>query len=484
MARFNSPSVGTKTTNLAGGVAFKQNPKLELASILLTSFAKDQFYRSGDDTFQKLKQLLGDPGLHKFAAKAAVYARTKFGMRSITHVLAAELAKVCKGQTWTKNFYESVVFRPDDATEILAYYKANCGKAIPNSLKKGLARALRKFSSYQLSKYKGAAKAFKLVDIVNLTHPKPTDQISRLVKGELLPAETWETKLTQAGQQAEDDEEKAELKGKAWGDLLRENSLGYFALLRNLWNISQQAPDVLDLALTQLVDEKKIRNSLVLPFRFQTAIRELSARSVDRKIIQALSKALDISVSNVPNLEGKTLAVLDVSGSMQGKPAEIGSLFAAILYKSNDCDMMLFSDGAKYVTPNPDDSVATIAGGMSFAMGGTNFHAIFETANKRYDRIVILSDMQGWMSGGLGQTGGAPSSVLAEYKRRFNADPFVYSWDLQGYGSMQFPERNVFALAGFSEKVFDLMRMLEVNKEAMVKAIEEIDFQAPQSSNG
>ena len=105
--------------------------------------------------------------------------------------------------------------------------------------------------------------------------------------------------------------------------------------------------------------------------------------------------------------------------------------------------------------------------------GGTNFNAIFDRARERYDRIIILSDMQGWMPGPY-SVGGAPTGAFAKYRRRFDADPMVYSFDLQGYGTLMFPERNVFALAGFSEKVFDVMALLEQDREALVHEIESV----------
>jgi 60 kDa SS-A/Ro ribonucleoprotein len=92
MARFNLfTRKRNQTVNLAGGNAFAQSPKMQLASLLLTSFAQDQYYRSANQSFDELKALLAkvEP---EFAAKAAIYARTVYGMRSITHVLAAELA--------------------------------------------------------------------------------------------------------------------------------------------------------------------------------------------------------------------------------------------------------------------------------------------------------------------------------------------------------------------------------------------------------
>jgi 60 kDa SS-A/Ro ribonucleoprotein len=36
-----------------------------------------------------------------------------------------------------------------------------------------------------------------------------------------------------------------------------------------------------------------------------------------------------------------------------------------------------------------------LARSIPFAQRGTNFNAIFQRANRAYDRIIILSDMQG-----------------------------------------------------------------------------------------
>lgn len=474
MSRFNVAAEGQKTTNLAGGQAYKQSPELELVSILLTSFAKDDYYRSGNETFERLKQLIAQCD-KKFVAQAAIYARKEFGMRSITHVLASELARHISGQPWAKNFYTSVVHRPDDMMEILSYHLANNGKETA-AMKKGLAQAFDKFDAYQLAKYRGEGKAMKLVDVVNLVHPVPmvnnAEALTGLVNGTLKSTETWEAKLTKAGQTASSEEEKLDLKKDAWTELVKSRKIGYFALLRNLRNILEQAPEVVADAIEMLTDEKLIRKSLVLPFRFQTAYAEVSKLTVRnvREVMVALNKAVDISVKNIPVFEGDTLVVLDVSGSMAGQPAEIGSLFAAALIKSNNADFIVFSDRAKYVNVNPVDSTMTIASSIKFAMGGTNFWSIFQTANKKYDRIIVLSDMQGWIGGH------APTQAVTEYKKLTGADPKIYSFDLKNYGSMQFPEQNVFAIAGFSEKVFDLMKMMEQDKNALISRIKQISL--------
>jgi 60 kDa SS-A/Ro ribonucleoprotein len=475
MSRFNQKTTGIKTTNMAGGDAYEQSSELELVSILLTSFANDQFYKSADDTFSRLISLITSCD-KEFVAKAAVYARTQFGMRSITHVVASELAMHITGKEWAKSFYDKIIYRPDDMMEILSYHVEKNGK-IPNAMKKGFAKAFDKFDKYKLAKYRGESKGFKLIDIVNLVHPVPVESnaeaINALVKGELKSFDTWETELSKAGQVASNEEEKTDLKKDAWVKLITEKKLGYFALLRNLRNIIEQAPEVINEAISQLTDEKLIKKSLVLPFRFITAYDELTKLTggkIVRDVLMALNKAVDISVSNVPKFDGDTLVVLDVSGSMAGKPAVIGALFSAVLIKSNNADLMVFSELAKYANINPNDSTITIANSLRFSAGGTNFKSIFQTANRKYDRVIILSDMQGW----IGRH--TPVGEYNEWKKRYNANPFVYSFDLNAYGSMQFPEQNVFCLAGFSEKVFDIMSLMEQDKKALVNEINKISF--------
>ena len=171
MAKFNtkSPKAKTLPENLAGGQAYKQSDELALASILLTSFVSDQFYRGSSDTLSEVKSLLSkvDP---VFAAKAAIYARDRFGMRSITHALAGEIAPLASGADWGKSFYEKVISRPDDMTEILSYYMSLNGKGkvkFPNSIKKGFAAAFDKFDDYQIAKYKMSNRSVKLVEVVS-----------------------------------------------------------------------------------------------------------------------------------------------------------------------------------------------------------------------------------------------------------------------------------------------------------------------------
>ena len=376
MAKFNvKPVIQKKATNLAGGTAFAESPELEFSSLLLTSFVQDQFYRTETATVDRICELLDESLPHEFAAKAAVYARDQFKMRSISHVVAAELAHRAKDVEWMRPFVRNVIVRVDDMLEILAYFEGKYGrKPVPNALKRGFRDSFDKFDGYQLAKYRGERRAIKLVDVVNLVHPEPTDRnreaLEQLVKGTLRSTETWESKLTQAGQEATHGEDKAEMKAEAWSELVRSRRIGYMALVRNLRNIIEDAPEVVGEACEMLVQPELVRKSRLLPFRFLTARDEVEKLKVrgdflgtlqsawkslvalfqpvpDREepeevdavavVLKALSRAAELALSNVPRLEGRTLVVVDESGSMMGSdgqrraPITIASLFAAVI---------------------------------------------------------------------------------------------------------------------------------------------------------
>lgn len=442
--------------------------------MLLTSFLEDKFYRSGNTTAVRLRELINELGDDRFVAKAALYARHQAGMRSVSHLVAGEMAARVKGAEWTKRFFDRVVRRPDDALEILAYTKAVHGKVLPNALKKGIGSALSRFDDYQLAKYRGGNAELKLVDAVNLVHPPHSEALGRLMKGTLAPARTWETGLTQAGQNAASQAEKVERKAAAWAELIGSRKIGYFALLRNLRNILEQAPELTDQAIGLLTNPTLIKRSLVLPFRFRTAIDALEAASGrdQQKVIAALSKAVDLSLLNVPRFRGRTLIAMDCSGSMIGRPMKIGSLFAAVLFKANDADLMLFSGDARYVGMNKNDATLTIASRIEekAEWSGTNFDSIFTRAKGAYDRVIILSDMQAWMGGNM------PKAAFDRFVKKAGKRPRIYSFDLAGYGTMQFPEREVYALAGWSDKVLDTLEFLEKDKRALVREIENIEL--------
>jgi hypothetical protein len=343
-------------------------------------------------------------------------------------------------------------------------------------MKKGFAKALENFDKYQISKYRGDKNQVKLLDAVNICHPKESKKnngaIGQLMTGALRTQDTWESLLSAAG----GDTDK---KIHVWQSLLDSNKLGYFALLRNIRNIIELSDDyVTATALKALVNADSIHNSLVLPFRFMAAYEQL--KSVDSNALSAIAQATEIACDNVPTFEGKTLVALDVSGSMESaRVSSTASLFAAVLLKKGNTDLITFSDDAQYKHVNRMDSVISIAESIRYSCGGTNLGEVFCAANKAYDRVIILSDMQSWIENGYLFTFSAyrkptPSMEFARYKNRYACpNTKIYSVDLAGYGTLTFPERNVYCLAGFSEKLFDIMKLLENDKNALINTIKD-----------
>lgn len=503
MARYNRKTPGTRTVNLAGGEAFKVTPELEFAALCLTTFLKDQFYRDAAQTHRQMLGLMERIRDKKFIAQTGIFARNEFGMRSVTHVIAGELPNLVKNEGWVKHAINKIVKRTDDITEIMAYWfhkngtHKGAGVPVPNSLKRGLSMSFDKFDGYQLAKYRAAGKEVSLVDVVNLVRPRPTeknaDALQALVTDDLRSASTWEAKISAAGQGTKDVVEVAKRKAEAWESLVLSGKIGYFALLRNLRNIAEQADKkVLDAALGLLVDPKRIKGSLVLPFRYLTAYYTLMEAGVPAKVLGAVSDAVNIALGNVPKFEGDTLVIVDRSGSMGGgvqrldgrgywagrgnsvgsDPWDIAAMFAAALARTNEADVLLFSSDGQYVSINPRSDVFGIIESLErYRDGsGTDFRRMINKINKPYDRIVILSDEQGWVDYK------APTKELAAYKAKYNCNPAIYSFDLQGYGTLMFPERSVYTLAGWSDKVFDIMKMFGEDPNALINTIKRVQL--------
>lgn len=461
--RFNTNiQTNNKTVNNAGGEAYKQSSELELVSLVLTSFLKDTYYTSGTSQLNRLIDLI-DKADPLFVAKLAVYARREFGMRSVTHVIAGVLASKQSKQNWMKDFLNSVIYRADDITEITSFYMSlQPNQKITNSMRKGLGKALTRFNEYQLAKYKGAGKSISLVDCVNLFHPKSNEALTKLVKGTLTPADTWEVGLSEAGKSEDVEFAKKEV----WTKLITDKKIGYFALLRNLRNILSQAPELVPQVCEILKDEKLITNNLIFPFRYLTALEHVGN---NRDLINALSVAIDISLNNVPELPGNTLIALDTSGSMTCC-IQKAALFASVLYKKLQSDLICFDTSVKQPVLDMNSSVLGIYNQLQACPGGgTDFRLIFQT-NSKFDRIIILSDMEAWVGGGIG------NGYYNDYCKRIGSRPELYCFDLTGNGTMQFPESNVYSIAGFSEKIFDFMKNAEGDKNVMINTIKNYSF--------
>ena len=86
----------------------------------------------------------------------------------------------------------------------------------------------------------------------------------------------------------------------------------------------------------------------------------------------------------------------------------------------------------------------------------TNAYKAFQWLLKdkiKADRVFLLSDMQCWDRYGGSESVAAP---FMKWQREVSPNVYLYSIDLAGYGTMQFPEKakNVVTMAGWSEKGF------------------------------
>jgi hypothetical protein len=416
MSKFNENKAGAPMEqNFMGEEAYVLSDKEALTSMVMTTFLTDAYYVSENQLTQNIVELAQKCG-YEFTAKLALYARTKGNLRSVSHLLAALVCKDSTHPAWLKSFYEHIVLRPDDMSEILACYGklngSSTGKLrkIPNAMKRGFSTVLSNLSPYQIDKYKMKGKSLSLVDIVNLIHPTPTDKnreaYRRLMHGESLDG-TYDSKILEkemsaTGQNASNEQELVLAKHDAIKSVL-EKGMPIMNLLRNLRNIMLYAPDLIDEAINQLTNHDKIVNSRLLPFRFMSAydvigkleisdyaaneesgtkvafesdLANMSYSHLDTlksKVQKALETAMSIACENVPELEGNCAILIDHSGSVRGdwggdskvspwssvNTAHIGNLFGSIVaFKQKDVYIGMFGD--RLISPAMDRSIGLL----------------------------------------------------------------------------------------------------------------------------
>ena len=407
MGKYNSKkeSVMPTEVNYMGETAFHLADKELLVSTVMTTFLQNSYYEREEEIVKRITDLVDkvDP---LFAAKLAIYARENGNLRSVTHLLSALLAKYVGGTDWGKRFYNKIVVRADDMSEIVSAYANLNGmglndlKKIPNSIKKGFKEALERLDAYQIDKYKMQNREISLIDLVRLFHPKGNQKnaeaYKRLVNGESL-ADLYESKvlekeMTKAGIATKDatQEEKMEAKREAITAVLDNvKGMPVMNLLRNLRNILLYAPDKVNDACEQLTIEKKILNSRLLPFRFATAYAEIEKvmyadtktkpttsivfeseetkqqvteskfNELKKDLLDAIEGAIEIACQNIPELEGNCAILVDDSGSMRGdagghsrvsafsktNSSMIAHLFASMMaWRQHDVYVGLFGD--------------------------------------------------------------------------------------------------------------------------------------------
>jgi 60 kDa SS-A/Ro ribonucleoprotein len=323
----------------------------------------------------------------------AFEARSVYNLRHVPLLLLAVLAQTGRGQPkLVADSIERTIQRADELAEFIQVYARVNGvetKAIKPKLsaqvKQGLARAFTKFSPYSLAKY-NRDNEVKLRDVLFLCHAKPKDEAQaavwkQLIDGNLAAPDTWEVALSAGADKRETFER-----------LLREESLGYLALLRNLRNMTQAGVD-LGLVRAALLARKGAER--VLPFRYVAAAR--ACPQLEPAIDQALSEA----IADLPVLPGRTVVLVDISGSMDQQLSAKSDMkrmdAAAALASLINGDVRMFSFSDRIVEVPPRRGMAGVDAILkSQPHSSTALASAVAKINEKvpYDRLICITDEQ------------------------------------------------------------------------------------------
>jgi TROVE domain len=372
-----------------GGPAKVISPELQLRrSVLACLLWENQFYEDGVEIAGRIHELVPKVGAEIVAALAAE-AREKMKLRHAPLLLVREMARSQAHRALVAESLAQVIQRADELSEFLAIYWKDGRVPLSAQVKKGLAAAFGKFDEYALAKYDRSG-AIKLRDVLFLCHAKPRNEAQaelwkRLVDGKLAIPDTWEVALS-----------CGEDKRTAWERLLRDRKLGGLALLRNLRNMEQAG-----------VEEKLVRDAIrsmrtdrVLPFRFIAAAR--SAPQWEKELEATMLRCLE----GQGKLKGKTVLLVDVSGSMASRLSGRSEMMRtdaayglAILLREICEKVAIYSYSSKLAeVPSRHGFALRDAIDASQPHLGTYLGHAIENLSGKYDRIIVITDEQAYDS--------------------------------------------------------------------------------------
>lgn len=516
------------TVNRAGGEAFSINdPSLRMLTMLGSSFFNEPNYygksADGEDAslglsadaahmIETAKQIARGDNPRDLLA-LALWARSEMNIRSTPQVLLAVAASEPKTKPFVRQYARKIVQRADEVRQVFAAYLAlfaggvaqnKRNQKLPNSLKRGLADAIGKFSEAQLMKYDSDERpTFK--DVLRMIDrgkdfglPQPVYKY--LVSGEVVdPSATpvIAARKALAKKTSFDDEARAliEASHANWEVVLSQfggssravwdvvlPQMGYMALLRNLRNMLQAGVDPAKLA-ERIADPREVAKSKQLPFRFYTASKMLHdaglLKGKNGVVGEALETALVHAATALPRLTGVTVIASDNSGSMSSPVSAksvvthqaASNMLAAIAQRiSDDAHVIVFGESARLVPVTVSDSILSAMNKQASTNVGhaTNAHKVLELMIEKKivaDRLVLFSDMQCYSSTGGPQTF---SGSVANYRSKLNPSLVVHSVDLAGYGTsaLTTADPRVNLVSGFSEKILRTIGEFERALEA------------------
>ncbi|MFC7243392.1 TROVE domain-containing protein [Catellatospora aurea] len=505
MAKFNLSTLVKRPAGVTaeGAPGFAREPRLELFLLAVSNMVGEQtFYERADDRDDRFRGLVAkvavaDP---EWFARFVPWLRLGANLRSASVVAALEGAKaqVGAGIPGSRAVVDAALQRADEPGEALAYWLSLHGRALPKPVKRGIAdAAVRLYHERSLLKYDSDGRALRFADVLELTHPSPRDAAQgalfqhaldrRHQRGNPIPealpvlrareelmalpveqraAVLDPRTLAAAGMtwEALAGWRQGLLDAAAWSAMIP--SMGYLALLRNLRNFDQAgvSDEVAAVVAAKLSDPDEVDRSRVLPMRFLSAYN--AAPSL--RWAYPLEKALQFALGNVPRLDGRTLILIDTSGSMNSAFSRDGSLRCwdaatmfglAVAARAADATVVSFSNDTKLFDLRPGESVLKAVqrfkdGGWFFGGGTSTEHAV----RKHYaghDRVLILTDEQAHWHGSADVAAAVPAKVP------------VYTWNLAGYRLGHTPsvaKRHTFG--GLTDAAFSMIGLIESGESA------------------
>lgn len=389
----------------------KEDARRTLMTCLLW---EDTFYESGESISDRLRSYvsqLSESDCRELLKEAKIQNK----LRHAPLFWAVQMAKSGKLKA---DDVAMICDRVDLMADLLAIYfdenplsneeKSKCyenghrvrrdNRAVPKAITKGLQKAFEnpKFDEYAFAKYRLDDKAIKTKDVLRIAHVKPSSEersalYKKILDGTLSTPDTWEVAISAAGS------DKA-AKEAAWTRLLTENKLGVLALLRNLSGMERAGVD----STTIKAAIKRASIGRILPFQITTAARHAP------NMADVLNKKFMESVANVEKLDGSTLVLVDISGSMTSRLSEKGDALRVdvaaglgALAKEVSEDATVFAFDTQLHRPSADLAGLPLVRALSNAGGCTAVAECTEDAIKQFqaehkgnypDRVIVVTD--------------------------------------------------------------------------------------------
>lgn len=302
----------TDDERLAGGYGMKAaketNIQLLRRATLANLLWEDIAYMDGKSVSEEMARLipLCNP---EDVYSLAIEARLKQKLRHTPLFIAVEMCKHDGHRAYVSQLLPKIITRADMLTDFLALYWKDGKVTVCHQARKGLAEAFHNFDEYQLAKYDRDA-AIMIRDVMFMAHPKALNEqeqilFKKVANRELETPDTWEVALS-----------GGEDKKETWERLVEENKLGSLAILRNISNMMRVGVD--KSIICQAI--KSARSTMLLPLDFYKAAR------MNPEFSRDIEEAMVMTYERLPKLPGKTLFIVDASGSM-GCPISEKSIF-------------------------------------------------------------------------------------------------------------------------------------------------------------